>query len=277
MPPKGKKTSTAKSKEKELEKVHSQVPATAEMFEGDAGTGFEDTGIDDYAMPFLVVLQKNSPQVDKDDPRHVDGAESGMFFNTATGQVYGESVDVVPVHYERKFAEWVPRDEGGGFRGHHDPESDYVQRAMANRDDRGRFLTPNGTYLMDTRYHFVMILDEDTGSVEQAVLALSSTQIKKSRLWMTAMRKLKMTTKDGRSFTPPMFSHIYRLTTVPESNDQGTWRGITHAMVRSLANDELNLYQSAKMFKEQVAAGKVRVDDAAMTSTASNDEEDVPF
>jgi len=242
------------------ERAQPAVSADVDLFAQDAGAGFEGTGMDDYAVPFLVVLQKMSPQVDPDNPKFVKGATIGSFLNTATGEVYGDRVAVVPVHYERKFAEWVPREQGGGFRGHHEPESPEVQKA--SRDDRGRFVTERGTHLMDTRYHFVIVVSEN-GSGGQALLALSSTQIKASRLWMTAMSSIKMKSKDGRTFVPPMFSHIYQLKSVTQQNDQGTWKGVQAEVLRPLSADELALYEAAKKFREQIVAGKVKVDEAA--------------
>jgi hypothetical protein len=238
-----------------------QLPADVDMFEQDAGTGFEHLGMDDVALPFLVILQKMSPQVDPDNPKYVKGAAVGSYFNTATLKLYGEKVSVVPVHYERKFCEWVPREAGGGFRGHHQPESQKV--ATAVRDDRGRFVTPEGNHLMDTRYHFVIVLGSN-GSAEHAVLALSSTQIKASRLWMTAMSELKLKGKDGKSFTPPMFSHVYELKTVTQSNDQGTWKGVSAELSRPLTVDEIDLYSAAKKFREQIASGKAKVDESQL-------------
>lgn len=261
-----------KSASTEVEKKEAAgLPAEVGMFEGDAGAGFAGTGMDDYAVPFLAVLQKMSPQVDPDDPKHVKGAAIGSFLNTATQKVYGDLVRVVPVYYERKFCEWVPREQGGGFRGHHDPESGEVRKAQ--RDDRGRFLTERGTHLIDTRYHFVLILGEE--SVDQALIALSSTQIKASRLWMTAMSSLKMRSRDGKSFTPPMFSHIYKLKTVTQQNDQGTWKGVQAEVERPLSLAEADVYQAAKAFFAQIEAGKVKVDEAARQDfdASSLDEE----
>jgi len=49
------------------------------------GAGFEDTTTEDFAMPFLGILQDLSPAV-KDGI--VEGAKIGMFINTATNELY---------------------------------------------------------------------------------------------------------------------------------------------------------------------------------------------
>ena len=53
---------------------------------------------------------------------------------------------------------------------------------------------------------------------------MKSTQLKVSRKWNSMMMGLKMQGKNGL-FTPPTYSHIYKLSTVQMSNDKGTWFG----------------------------------------------------
>jgi hypothetical protein len=244
-----------------------------QMFHEDEGVGFEGTGMDDYALPFLMILQKNSPQVDKDHEKYVPGAEAGLFYNTATKELYGSKIRVIPVHYERKFAEWVPREQGGGFRGHHEPESSEVQSAV--RDQRGRFVTRDGTYMMDTRYHFLLVLKPD-GGVDQVVLALSSTGIKKSRLWMTMMRSIRMKGPSGQAYNPPMFSHIYRLTAETMRKDENTWKSLVTEIDRPLSQDEISLYKVAKDFRDQISSGKAKIDEAAL-DREEQEEDETPF
>lgn len=249
-------------------------PLMAE-FAGDQGQGFERTTMNDYAVPFLMILQKMSPQCDEDQPGFIPGAKPGLFLNTATGKLY-ETVTVVPAAYQNMFSEWVPRESGGGFRGHHMPGSPEVLRAASRRDERGRFQTDRGTHLMDTRYHFLIVVEEN-GQASRAVLALSSTQIKKSKLWMSAMRNIEMTAPDGRKFTPPMFSHLYRLSTETEKKDEYTWKGIKIDVVRPLNADEISLYKAAKEFRAEIEAGKIDLEEAQEKAAQAGSTDEVPF
>ena len=53
------------------------------------GTGLESVGTEDYALPFLRIIQSGSPQLKKSDPnKYIDGAEEGMLFNTLTNEYY---------------------------------------------------------------------------------------------------------------------------------------------------------------------------------------------
>ena len=81
------------------------------------------------------------------------------------------------------------------------------------------------------------------------------------------MSGLKIRTKDGNVFTPPTFSHKYRLTSVVEQNDQGSWYGWDIAMDEQLSAGDSFIYSAAKQFSQNINTGSVK--------TAS--QEDAPF
>jgi len=192
-------------------------------FSGDAGMGFENVDQTDLGIPFLAIAQKLSPEVDADHPKYIEGAEAGVIFNTQTREVLGgrgEPVTFVPVHYQKAYVEWQPRESGGGFRGAHTAEI----LTQCTRDERGRDVLPNGNLIVTTAYILGFVIDED-GDHTKAVISLTSTQLKKARQWLNMMMSIKLTNADGDKFTPPMFSHKYRLSTQPESNDMGSWHG----------------------------------------------------
>src|SRR4051812_36961564 len=94
------------------------------MFEQDAGRGAEDIGREDTSLAFLRILQSNSPEVMEGDPRQVDGARPGMFFNTLIRESWegrpkdGEGgITAIMCYFRKVYNNWVPRTEGGGFRG----------------------------------------------------------------------------------------------------------------------------------------------------------------
>jgi hypothetical protein len=256
---------------KEVVEKKDQLPTLAVQFEQDAGAGFENATAESFAIPFLQVLQSLSPQVKKTDGAYIKGAEEGMLINTVTGELFdGEKgIEVIPVHYRRAFLKWVPREKGGGFLGEMDPNDPTV--AQAKRDDRGRDILPDGNQVNDTRIHYVLVVKSD-GVVEWAVMSLSSTQIKKSKNWMAKMQAIKMRRADGSIFTPPMFSHRYHLTSVPEKNDKGSWMGWkieTGAQV-----EDVNLVNAAKAFRDAVVSGEKREDFAQAEPAAHGETDD---
>jgi len=217
-------------------------------FEEDAGIGTEDMSKDDLVLPFLRVAQKMSPILDEDDGQYNPEAKVGMFYNTATGKLYN-SVRVVPVYYSRTALEWAPN--GGGFVAEHP----ITILDTLERNDKGKYLKGENV-VDDTRQHYVFIVNED-GSYDPALLSLSSTGIKTSRNWNTMMRNLKIQGANG-SFNPPIFSQIYGLTTVSQSNDFGTWKAIHVAHEGSITTPEL--YTEVKQAHDSFAAGEAKVD-----------------
>lgn len=220
----------------------------------------------DLAIPFLVILQKNSPQVDEDSGKYIEGAKAGMIYNTVTGDLFDgktEGISVVPAGYQKKFVEWVSRDEGGGFVAQHDPDSDAVKRCVVNEK---KLETENGHQMVETAYHYVIL--RNGSSLEWAVIGMSSTQLKKSRRWNTIMGGLSMTTPDGRSFKPPIFAHTYRLKTVLEQKDTNTWYG-WDISIEGVVNEK-RVYEAGKRYFNALAQGTVRV--GAPPSDNDNDD-----
>ena len=251
---------------KSLKKPDTSGLVAAGVFD-ESQLGFEDADRDSFSIPFLAVLQKMSPQCDKDASEFIKGAEPGMFFNTATQELCGSSVKVIPCAYLRQLIEWIPRDQGGGFRGSHAVES--INIASLERDDSGRFVLPNGNHLMDTRYHFILYLSPN--GPQPVVISLASTQIKTSRNWMTAMRDFRaMNPKTKQLQSVPMMANVWKLSTITQSNEKGTWKGVKAEHVKLLdMPKEVLLYTAAKEFHAQIATGSVH---AETPTDATGDE-----
>jgi hypothetical protein len=227
----------------------------ASAFEDDAGAGFETADSSAYAIPFLTILQSMSPQCKKSDGAYIKGAEEGMLFNSVTQELFNgdTGVVVIPCYFKRSFIKWAPRETGGGFKGELLPSDPQVTSARA--DDEGKLHDADGNLLSDTRTHYVLLLTAN-GGYQPAVLSLSSSQIKKSRNWMSKMNGIKMQRQDGSYFTPAMFSHQYRITTVPESNDKGSWFGLKVEIVGPV--DIADLYRASKSFRDAVSSGEIK-------------------
>ena len=65
---------------------------------------------------------------------------------------------------------------------------------------------------------------------------------------------LKINGKNGL-FTPPSYSHFYRLKTSKEGNDKGSWYGWEIGREEQLG--DANLYTIAKTFAESISKGDV--------------------
>jgi len=217
------------------------------------GTGLEDTTTEDFAIPFIRVLQPLSPQLQKQHGSYVAGASAGDLYNTVTGAYYdGEKgLSIIPCAYNKKYIEWIPRNKGGGFVNANHEIS--ILSECTRDEETNRFITANGNEIVETAQYFILVLDPEP---QQAVLALTSTQLGVSRKWLTMLRMAKVQNKKGESVDAPMFAYTYRLTTTTQSNDKGTWHGYS---VNQEGPTELSTAMVAKDFMSAARAGDVQV------------------
>ena len=235
-----------------------QVPAEYAGYADYAGAGFENQTSDDYAIPFLKVLEALSPELQENDD-----LKQGMIINTVTGEVFPgkEGIAFIPATTQHVYVEWKPRDAGGGFVGVHEPQSELVRNCVENQDF-GEYKTPDGNDLIETFYVYGVFIGADD-TPQEAVLAFSSARIKKYKAWMTKAKTIQIALGDGRRIPAPLFSHRYRLTTAIEKAPQGSFHNWTivfdgdNAVAARLLPDD-PLFQSAVGIKTMIEQGKAR-------------------
>jgi len=223
------------------------------LFEADANAGSQNIAQEDLALPFLKVLGQLSPEVNVRDSKYVKGAQAGMILNTVTGDYYDgdKGVEVLPVFYKRQYIEWQDRGEStGGPIAIHEVNSDIVGKATRDKSNKDRL--PNGNYLENTASHFVVLIGKNPST---ALISMKATQLKISRKWNSIMMGIKMQGKNGL-FTPPTYSHIYKLRTVQQSNDKGTWFGWDVSKMGPLQDQ--SVYGIAKNFAERISKGEIK-------------------
>ena len=218
-------------------------------FEADAQQGAQNMSQEDLALPFLKILGQLSPEVNERDGKYVEGAKPGKIMNTVTNELY-DSIQVIPCHYKRQYVEWQDRGTSTGAPvAIHDADSDIVSQTTRDKSYKDRL--SNGNYLENTANHFVLVVGD---SAESALISMKSTQLKVSRKWNSMMMGLKLQGANGL-FTPPTYSHIYKLSTVQMKNDKGTWFGWDVSKVGPVADK--NIYDMAKNFAISVGKGEV--------------------
>jgi len=223
------------------------------MFEADANAGSQNISQEDLALPFLKVLGQLSPEINTRDAKYIKGTQPGMILNTVTGEYYdGEKgIQVLPVFYKRQYIEWQDRGESMGAPvAIHEVNSDLLSKVTRDKSNKDRL--PNGNYLENTASHFVVLLGKTPTT---ALISMKATQLKVSRKWNSIMMGIKMQGKNGL-FTPPTYSHIYKLKTVQMSNDKGTWFGWDVSKVGPI--EDKSVYGIAKNFAERVSKGEIQ-------------------
>ena len=235
------------------------------------GGGFEGADSDSFAIPFLQILQKMSPICDAEDPRYVEGAKAGHFYNTVTGEIIDGKTGalIIPCAFRRSFIRWGGRESSeGGFKGEITVEEfekmklDPTQAVQVDGrwyapDEKGEVNEKKSDYFADTRSHYVLLVNEETGEFGQALLSLASAQIKASKMLLTALNQKKVKTPGGLK-TPPTFANMVRLTTQGMKNEKGNWSGAVFSL-EGLVTDA-NLFENAKAFYKDIISGQVEVD-----------------
>lgn len=246
-----------------------------ETLVGDGGFGFEDMAGADRMNPFIVILQKGSPQIDEGGDKYVEGAKVGSMFNTVLGTVYDgkAGIEVISCGFKSSLVRWKSRDSGGGLVGHLSPNDPVV--ATARTGEKNKLILPDGDELIDTAYHFVLIVDpDDPSNLMPAVIAMSSTNKAVSRRWNTQAAMLR-TTINGQSVRMPMFASRWQLTTKRNQRDQYTWYTFEVAHKGYCSTVQ---YQTGKAFAQEIKAGAVQVGAPPRAEEAdANNNDNIPF
>lgn len=189
----------------------------------DVGAGFENVRQDDLGIPFLTIIQKMSPEVDEDSAKYVPGLKTSDIVLSTNKKAYGnkdKGVEFIPCGYQKAFVEWAPREKGGGYVATHG--MGIMSQTVKN--EKGQDILESGNIVVTTAYIMGFIADDEAGWLP-VVIAMSSTQLKKARQWLNIMTSQKFTSQSGGKLQLPMYAYKYILSTVPESNEHGTWYG----------------------------------------------------
>ena len=220
------------------------------LFEDDAAHGFENVKTTSLALPILKLLQNGSGEAQKRNQNYVDGAEPGMLLNTVTKKLYdgAKGISVIPCHYKLEYQEWADFGTGSGRPENIFPDGSDIL-AQTTKDGSGKDRLENGNYILTVGQHFVLLVGDD--GTEQALVSMSSSQGKVSRKWNSMMMSISFDGKNG-SYTPPSFSHSYKLTTVLNSGKGNQWYG--YNVIKEGAVKNATLYERAKKFYTSLAS-----------------------
>ena len=254
------------TKKMTIKKTTQLATFDADILLEDAGAGMENMTAEDFMIPRLSILQQMSTQVNKRDGAYVDGAEPGHILDNVAGVAFdGEKgITIVPISYRRAHIEWQP-DRGGLVRDH-GAESGILEGC--SRGSKGEYLTFEGNEIVPTAEYFVYVIDDD-GGYSPAMLSMSKSQLKKARRWNSMINRLQIPhpADDTKKFTPAMFWNSYKMQTVPEENDQGSWFGWSISPMFDAQSGGIieqmdsgrEIYLAAREFKDQLKAGEVKI------------------
>ena len=261
----------------------------------DAGQGFENQTMADRKLPIIELLQSNSPEVVESRGK----VYAGQFRNTVTEEIYDE-VYFVPAITDNCWTQWVPRDDGGGFRGRHPISAKIVRDAIARNDGRAigklpvpqlpdpKTGKPQPNHELVEGFEIYAILYSKEGEVLGfGMIPFTSTKIKVYRAWNSALGNFAPTI-NGKKLPPgavPIFAHRVKMTS--ESETKATMTYMIPVLSPAEGGDDLKTsllpkndvrYVAAKKLHDDVLAGLAK---AAYETTKQDPgvdpESGVPF
>jgi len=260
-------------------KKEAPLPSTIDL-EASAGQGSEYVTARDTKLPILKILYASSEVLDEGSGRYNPNAKQGDIYNETTGNLYKgkEGIIVVPCLYINTFNEWKDRGESKGrpVGIHLDPG--IMRQTKRGEDNKDRL--ENGNYIEDTGNHFVYILDKDYNPIETALIAMKSTQKKKSKTWNSMMQSRRLQGSKG-FFCPPSWATAYKLITTKESNSGNNWFGWVIEFNKYLNDPQYaKLLEMTKAFYESAVKSDIfgKVDfGKEETQQVKGNTESVPF
>jgi len=260
-------------------KKEAPLPSIMDL-EASAGQGSEYVTARDTKLPILKILYASSEVLDEGSGKYIAAAKQGDIYNETTGNLYKgkDGIIVVPCLYINTFNEWKDRGDSKGrpVGIHLDPA--VMRDTKRGEDNKDRL--PNGNYIEDTGNHFVYILDKDYNPIETALIAMKSTQKKKSKTWNSMMQSRRLQGSKG-FFCPPSWATAYKLITTKESNSGNNWFGWVIEFNKYLNDPQYaKLLEMTKAFYESAIKSDIfgKVDfGKEETQQIKGNTESVPF
>ena len=134
-------------------------------------------------------------------------------------------------------------------------------------------MLPNGNELVRSAQFLVLGIDAD-GATTQMICDMKKTQMKIAKQWNTRRAGLKIQHPQKGAFNPPMWAVPWRLTSVQESNDKGSWFNYAVAQ-EEMDSVKPEAIMEARDLYNSFRAGEIKTGTGEEKSTPDSD--DVPF
>lgn len=240
-PPPGKPSLPAKQHGGAMVLVQDEVPDYLRGMQQNA-RGSEEVTVQDLVIPRLEIVQGLSPAVKRGDPGFIQGAAMGMLNNSVTRALYGDSVHLINVYFNKQWLVWKDRkfqggNEGGFFGAYNNPDE-----ALSRADQEGGI--EQGIMVVDTPTHLCLIITDD--GIDEIMIPMPRTKAKVSRNW-NAMIRLKGGDR---------FSRVYKVSTVLQKNKLGDFYNFS---AEPIGFPTKALFQRAEELYTRVASGERKV------------------
>ena len=219
-------------------------------------TGYEDMTNETMAIPWLKIIQKQTPELDKNKPEYIKGTEEGDMVNNLTKTNYGSLCQVVLLNFTRMYTEWKP--DRGDFVTNHTVE--HAEEIAASKVF-GNWKTEDGNDLQECYMYLVLIVGhEDEGAM---AFGMTSSKIKEA-MKLNSVSKLKRYTTGAHAGEHILRQHqVYTLKTEYTTNEKGSWfapkfdfYGVIEEVTFLASNKERKLLPTKKIDYAQLGNDK---------------------
>lgn len=201
---------------------------------------------DEMEMPFLRLGQKMTKQ-------DIDGLKPGMFFNTTSEVVYGDTLKVQVHGYFHNYTKWVGPKGNGEFRGSlstdefREFEKNAVPPLVRDGGDMIHTVDKEDFRYTDTHNFIVSLPDYPEDGV--MIYPLSSTGCKVARKWNTLTNSRRVNGKPTKRYAT-----IWELKTGGFESNGFSYKQVSSIKPISWVSAELNEF--GKSFEDFVTAIK---------------------
>lgn len=239
-----------------------------QMYEEDAGVGVS-TKAEDRRVPFVNLLQKGSPQVIKQHPDYVPGAEAGMFW--IKGEEPVQTMWVQPLVMRHFYKEWyTPR--GSGIAGTYTKLPEGAVEVKKKNQVVKWTMPGEASEVIETRDQFVNILGEN-GVVTPAIISFTGTGHGVWKDWNNTMTKKRQ--QNGA--LAPSYSNIYQIGSRWVKRGEFDWFQLVVLDSRWLQPEEIQLVKMGRELTKQILAGERTGDETTLAGGGEEEEEKIPF
>lgn len=173
--------------------------------------GSENVTKDDLVIPRLALCQSMHPERKKSSPKYIPGLEEGQFFNTSNQDVYGNTVQVIPLLKTSSRIYFQDMKQGGGI----------LCRSM-NGVDGGTIVPtcascPNSQGYPSACTEFKNILSVLLPSRTVILVSMKSTALKAAKQWISRMQDLT------EKLNKPFYTNVFEITTAADKNMKGEY------------------------------------------------------
>ena len=221
-----------------------------------AGDGLDAFKASDLPKPFIKIAQKGTPEVEPRGPEYIEGLEQGMFFNTLTKEVYGDTFNAIVVGYENAWL--VYGAQAGDFKGKFPPGAFKTVGSPFAKDkkDKVKANDPNfpdiqGCSVVDSMIFYVVNADKPQDGI--AVLTLYSGNIKHAQNWVFSIIHAVRINAKGDVVPAPVYGYVWKLTLSYNSKDGNSWFALGVGNKTSIDKDMIDDGNGGKKPREITA------------------------